>query len=201
MKTVGRFFNVIGPFLAAIPVTTQITGVSDHSAAADVRELVAEDPSRSYWICSNELGVDELLSIEDSRVYDSARGEEFTLEPGELGLGAGSFDELLPVEDIDDSMSSHFLALIGGDGPPAALESIRLNAAALAINAEVAGGLAGGAPAGRRRDGERRAGQADRAAAGPRQGICRARAQGLVPSASPASSPRGLPAVPGWRCS
>src|SRR6478672_3560465 len=31
MKTVGRFFNVIGPFLGAIPVTTQITGASDHS--------------------------------------------------------------------------------------------------------------------------------------------------------------------------
>jgi anthranilate phosphoribosyltransferase len=32
----------------------------------------------------------------------------------------------------------HFLELIGGEGPPAAIESIRLNAAALAINGEVA---------------------------------------------------------------
>jgi anthranilate phosphoribosyltransferase len=31
----------------------------------------------------------------------------------------------------------HFLRLISGDGPAAALESIRLNAAALAINGEV----------------------------------------------------------------
>ena len=37
-----------------------------------------------------------------------------------------------------DSIVDHFLALISGDGPPAALESIRLNAAAMAINAEVA---------------------------------------------------------------
>ena len=64
MKTVGRFFNVIGPFLAAIPVTTQITGVSDHSVLPTFRQLVAEDRSRRFWICSNELGVDELLSIE-----------------------------------------------------------------------------------------------------------------------------------------
>ena len=42
-----------------------------------------------------------------------------------------------PVENLDDSMS-HFMALIGGDGPPAAVESIRLNGAALALNAEVA---------------------------------------------------------------
>jgi anthranilate phosphoribosyltransferase len=74
----------------------------------------------------------------DSRVYDSARGEAFTLKPGEIGLGAGSFDDLLPVPDIDTT-ADHFLALISGDGPPAALESIRLNAAAMAINGEVAG--------------------------------------------------------------
>ena len=36
MKTVGRFFNLIGPFLAAVPVSPQITGVSDHSVLPDV---------------------------------------------------------------------------------------------------------------------------------------------------------------------
>jgi anthranilate phosphoribosyltransferase len=137
MKTVGRFFNVIGPFLAAIPVTTQITGVSDHSVLPTFRQLVAEDPSKRYWICSNELGVDELLSIVPSLVYDSGRDEEFTLDPRELGLGAGSFDDLLPVEDLDDTVR-HFLALLGGDGPAAAIESIKLNASALAINGGVA---------------------------------------------------------------
>jgi len=137
MKTVGRFFNVIGPFLAAIPITTQITGASDHSWLPMFRELVAEDSSRRYWICSNEIGVDELLSIEPSQVYDSEKDEEFTLDPKELGLGNGSFDEMKPVENLDDSMD-HFMALIGGDGPPAAVESIRLNGAALALNAEIA---------------------------------------------------------------
>ena len=38
----------------------------------------------------------------------------------------------------------HFLALIGGDGPPGAIESIKLNAAALAINCEVASDWAEG---------------------------------------------------------
>jgi anthranilate phosphoribosyltransferase len=137
MKTMGRFFNVIGPFLAAVPVTRQITGVSDHSMLPTFEKLAAEDPSKDFWLCSNELGADELLSIVPSRVHDSARGEEFTLEPGELGLGNGSFDDLLPVQDMD-SIVDHFLALISGDGPPAALESIRLNAAAMAINGEVA---------------------------------------------------------------
>ena len=143
MKTVGRFFNVIGPFLAAIPVTTQITGVSDHSVLPTFRQLVDEDRSKRFWICSNQLGVDELLSIEESLVYDSGSGEEFTLDPRELGLGTGSFDDLLPVEDLDDTIS-HFLALLGGDGPAAALESIRLNAAALAANGDVVEDLPAG---------------------------------------------------------
>jgi anthranilate phosphoribosyltransferase len=143
MKTVGRFFNVIGPFLAAIPVTTQITGASDHSVLPTFRQLVAEDKGKRYWIVSNELGVDELLSIVASTVYDSARDEEFTLDPREVGLGAGSFDDLLPVTDLDNTVS-HFLALIGGDGPPAALESIMLNAGALAVN----GGVVEDLPAG-----------------------------------------------------
>jgi anthranilate phosphoribosyltransferase len=137
MKTMGRFFNVIGPFLAAVPVTRQITGVSDHSMLPTFETLASEDPDKDFWLCSNELGADELLSIVESRVYDSARGEAFTLEPKEIGLGAGSFDDLLPVQDMD-AIVDHFLALISGDGPPAALESIRLNAAAMTINAEVA---------------------------------------------------------------
>jgi anthranilate phosphoribosyltransferase len=137
MKTVGRFFNVVGPFLAAIPVTTQITGVSDHSVLPTFRQLVSEDRSKRYWITSNKLGVDELLSIEESTVYDSERGEEFTLDPREYGLGAGSFDDLLPVDDLEQTVPN-FLALIGGDGPPGAIESIKLNASALAINGGVA---------------------------------------------------------------
>jgi len=137
MKTMGRFFNLVGPFLAAVPVTRQITGVSDHSILPTFQELANDDPTKDFWLCSNELGADELLSIVESNVYDSARREEFTLKPKELGLGAGSFDDLLPVSDIDGTVD-HFLALIGGDGPPAALDSIKLNAAAMAINAEVA---------------------------------------------------------------
>jgi len=75
-----------------------------------------------------------LLSIAPSDVYDSGDDKEFTLDPRELGLGAGSFDDLLPVADLDDTVGN-FLELIGGDGPAAAIESIRLNGAALAINA------------------------------------------------------------------
>jgi anthranilate phosphoribosyltransferase len=143
MKTVGRFFNLIGPFLAAVPVSLQITGVSDHSVLPTFRGLVSEDPTMHYWVCWNDLGADELMSVVDCHVYDSARDEEFILRPAELGLAERPFDDLLPVSDLEQTVE-HFLALIGGDGPPGAIDSIKLNAAALAINCGTAADWADG---------------------------------------------------------
>ena len=91
----------------------------------------------------NDVGVDELMSVVDCNVYDSARGEEYTLRPTELGLSDRQFEDLLPVADLDQTVD-HFLALLGGDGPTGAIESIKLNAAALAINCEVASDWAEG---------------------------------------------------------
>src|SRR5438270_6172932 len=56
MKTVGRFFNLVGPFLAAVPVAVQITGVSDHSVLSTFRGLTAADETRRYWLVWNDLG-------------------------------------------------------------------------------------------------------------------------------------------------
>jgi anthranilate phosphoribosyltransferase len=136
MKTVGRFFNLVGPFLAAVPVTTQITGVSDHSVLPIFRALAQDDPTRDYWLCWNDLGCDELLSVTDGHVFDSAVGAERVISPSELGLTDRPFEDLLPVAELDDTVP-HFLKLISGDGPTGAIESIRLNAAVLAINGGV----------------------------------------------------------------
>lgn len=136
MKTVGRFFNLVGPFLAAVPVTTQITGVSDHSVLPVFRALALQDPTRDYWLCWNDLGCDELLSITDGHVFDSAAGAERVIAPGELGLTDRPFEDLLPVAELDDTVP-HFLRLISGDGPTGAIESIRMNAAVLAMNGGV----------------------------------------------------------------
>ena len=136
MKTVGRFFNLVGPFLAAVPVTTQITGVSDHSVLPVFRALALQDPTRDYWLCWNDLGCDELLSITDGHVFDSAAGTERVIAPGKLGLTDRPFEDLLPVAELDDTVP-HFLRLISGDGPTGAIESIRMNAAVLAINGGV----------------------------------------------------------------
>jgi anthranilate phosphoribosyltransferase len=143
MKTVGRFFNLIGPFLAAVPVSLQITGVSDHSVLPTFRDLVSEDSSKAYWVVWNDVGVDELMSVVDCHVYDSIRGEEFVLRPAELGLSERPFEDLLPAPELDQTVD-HFLALLGGEGPTGAIESIKLNAAALALNCGVAADWAQG---------------------------------------------------------
>lgn len=137
MKTVGRFFNLVGPFLAAVPVSIQITGVSEHSVLPVFRALAKEDPTRDYWLCWNELGCDELVSVADGHVFDSATDEERVISPAELGLTEAPFDDLHAVAALDETVP-HFLRLISGDGPAGAIESIRLNAAVLAINGGVA---------------------------------------------------------------
>ncbi len=144
MKQMGRFFNLVGPFLGAVPVTKQITGTSDHSVVPMFKALADGDPTREYLITWNDMGVDELLSIVPSQVYDTERGEEYTLTPGESGLAEDRpFEELKPVDDIEQTVA-HFMALIGGVGPDAAIESIKLNAAMLAVNAGVAEDLKDG---------------------------------------------------------
>ena len=69
-------------------------------------------------------------------MFDSAAGTERVIAPGELGLTDRPFEDLLPVADLDDTVP-HFLKLISGEGPTGAIESIRLNAAVLAINGGV----------------------------------------------------------------
>src|SRR5438270_9712523 len=83
------------------------------------------------------------MSVVDWHVYDSTGGEEYVLRPAELGLSDRPFEDLLPVSDLEQTVD-HFLGLIGGDGPTGAIESIKLNASALAINCGVASDWAEG---------------------------------------------------------
>lgn len=137
MRVLGRFFNRIGPFLAAVPVSAQITGVSDPALLPLFRHLAAQDPRKRVWICSNEAGVDELISFEANVIYRGAGHADVLLTPGALGLGPGSLRDLSPAAE-DDSIVDHFMTLLAGDGPPAAIQSICLNAAALGMACGVA---------------------------------------------------------------
>ncbi len=129
LRTIGRFINSIGPFLAAVPVSAQLTGVSDRTHLAQLRGLAARRPDSRIWLCSNDLGADELLSFAANTVYDSATGTDFTVEPD----GPATGQELADLRPADDSVAENFLALLKGNAPRTAVNTVCLNAAALAL--------------------------------------------------------------------
>lgn len=136
MRVLGRFFNSMGPFLAAVPVSAQVTGVSDHTLLPVLWRLATRDYSKKIWLCTNSLGADELISITENVIYPNRGMDPIRLSPSALRLGAGTMTNLAPA--ADGALVDHFLALLSGDGPPAAVQTVCLNAAALAV----AGGVA-----------------------------------------------------------
>ncbi|MFJ2577299.1 hypothetical protein [Kitasatospora aureofaciens] len=127
-KQVGRFVNLLGPFLAAVPAQRRLVGVSDHELLAPFGELAIDRP---VWLVHNPLGIDELVSFTENTVRTG--GAELTIGPGALGLtGRGTLADLRPA-GADEDPAGHLLALLGGRGPEAAVESICLNAAAAAV--------------------------------------------------------------------
>jgi len=131
MKPFGRFLNALGPFLADLPVTAQVTGVSAAMPLPDLRELTRADTSgRRIWLTSNNAGADELLGFADNTV-DVNDGTRLTLRPGELIDADGGFDALRPV--APEQATGHFLAVLDGTAHPAATATVCLNAAALAL--------------------------------------------------------------------
>ncbi|MGW5879063.1 hypothetical protein ACWFMI_21200 [Nocardiopsis terrae] len=129
MRTVGRFLSRVGPLLAAVPTTAQVTGVSE-PALADLLFHTAQSSGRALWLCSNDLGVDELLSFRPNTVR-STRGDTYDLNGEDLGLAPGSLDDLRPV-DGPEAVARDFVRLLGGGRSRAATQTVCLNAAALA---------------------------------------------------------------------
>jgi len=136
LNVIGRALNWIGPFLSCVPVSAQLTGVSDRSLLPLFYHLTTLHPGRRYLLTRNDLGVDELVGLVENDIFDSSIPRHFRLKPADLGLGRGSLDDLVPPAG-ETALSRSFMRLLDGNGPDAALESIALNAAALAIAAGV----------------------------------------------------------------
>jgi anthranilate phosphoribosyltransferase len=132
----GGFFNRIGPFLAAVPATSQLTGVSDPGVLPLYEHLAANQLRRRLWLCFNGCGVDELVSFE-ANVIRRDDGTELRLDPSALGASPGSLADLEGTADAT-GVVRQLTALLGGEGPAAAIESICLNAACMAVLSGVA---------------------------------------------------------------
>jgi anthranilate phosphoribosyltransferase len=141
MRTLGRFVNTVGPFLAAMPVSAQLTGVSEHSHLPTLRHLAAQQAPKRIWLCTNDLGADELISVADNLVHDAGGNRQFPIRPATLRLGGGALSDLRAAAD-DSTTVEHFLGVLRGQGPPAAIATVCLNAAALAVVAGTTGSWA-----------------------------------------------------------
>ena len=131
IRTLGRFFNLVGPFLADVPAAAQMTGVADRDALPALRHLAGAS-KRRIWLVANERGADELLSIAPSTIHPNDGASTVRLDPAGLGLATGSLADLRPMTSGAERLA-HFEALLEGRGHPAALDTVCLNAAALAI--------------------------------------------------------------------
>jgi anthranilate phosphoribosyltransferase len=137
MRTIGRCFNAIGPLLARIPLTAQVTGVADATLLPALRRVAVSRAFTTIWLCHNQLGVDELISFAPNVVWRSDSESELQLLPSRLGLAAGDLGALRPAADPAGAVDQ-FTALLAGEGPPEARQTVCLNAAAIAISAGVA---------------------------------------------------------------
>ncbi|MCZ0206113.1 hypothetical protein OZK63_11900 [Streptomyces sp. UMAF16] len=130
MRVFGRFLNTVGPFLAAVPVAAQVTGVSATEPPPPLRTLVARPGSPVTWLTTNPAGVDELLSFTDNTIHLPG-GDTRTLRAGELVTAEGTLDDLAPVSR--EEVADHFRAVLTGRAGAPLRATLQLNAAALAV--------------------------------------------------------------------
>ncbi|MFD3544773.1 anthranilate phosphoribosyltransferase [Streptomyces sp. NPDC058655] len=133
LKPFGRFLNALGPFLADLPVTAQVTGVSATAPLDTLRELAATTTTRRIWLTSNESGADELLPFATNTIH-AGRGLTRIVRPGELTPADGSFADLRPAADPSGA-AAHFLSVLSGQAGRIATRTVCLGAAALIVAA------------------------------------------------------------------
>ncbi len=173
MKPFGRFLNALGPFLAELPVTAQVTGVSATAPLDTLRELARSTTSRRIWLTTNDTGADELLPFATNTIHGHDSLTRI-IRPGELTPGDGSFADLRPADPA--TAAPHFLSVLAGTAGRIATRTVCLGAAALVV--------AAGA---RRRDWPSAVAVAEEDASTP-----------APPTTSPAASPPPPAAAP-WR--
>lgn len=129
----GRLFNSLGPFVADVPVGSQLTGISSRlpfDCAAAWSDL---EESRALWICESQFGADELISFVVSRLR-APRSAPQVIEPGDVVPSGGSPDDLLPVAQPEASLH-HLHEVLTGQLNHTATHTVALNAGAALLAA------------------------------------------------------------------
>ena len=128
LRVIGRFVNSIGPFLAAMPVSAQLTGVSNPALLPSLRFLAGRHPERRVWLCHNDIGIDELVGFADN-VIETADGGIALAAGAQTGAG-GSLADLA---GTDGDPVEQFRDVLGGRANDVAVETVCLNATALSV--------------------------------------------------------------------
>ncbi|MFI2611175.1 hypothetical protein [Kitasatospora sp. NPDC018619] len=130
LKPFGAFLNTLGPLLATVPVTAQLTGVATPAALAALRPLAAQDRRRTVWLAHNTAGADELLPFADNTLHTP--DGDLHLPAGTVAPHHGTLADLAP---HPDDLTGHFLDALADRAGPTTTRTIALNAAALALAA------------------------------------------------------------------
>ncbi|MEV1045610.1 hypothetical protein [Streptomyces sp. NPDC049916] len=130
MRVFGRFLNTVGPFLAALPVAAQVTGVSGGELPPALRAVAARPGAPRTWLVTNPAGADELLSMCDNTVH-LPDGTTLTLRAGDLVPADGTLKDLAPV--AREEAADHFRGVLTGRTGGPLRATLQLNAAALAL--------------------------------------------------------------------
>ncbi|MEV7602991.1 hypothetical protein AB0O91_37055 [Kitasatospora sp. NPDC089797] len=128
LKPFGHFLNTLGPLLATVPVTAQLTGASHTAPLEALRHLAPTARGRTVWLAANTAGADELLPFADNTLH-TPQGT-IHLPAGAVAPDSGSLADLAP---RPERLTEHFLQALEGRAGPTATHTIALNAAALAL--------------------------------------------------------------------
>ncbi|MFE0642319.1 hypothetical protein ACFW2Y_12015 [Streptomyces sp. NPDC058877] len=137
MKPFGRFLNALGPFLADLPVSAQVTGVSTAAPLDTLRELAASTLGRRIWLVANDTGADELLpfatnTVHGHGVHGAGGAVVRSIRPGELVPGDGCLADLRPAGKAAEAVG-HFRSVLAGTAGEVATRTVCLGAAALVV--------------------------------------------------------------------
>ncbi|WP_227870457.1 hypothetical protein [Streptomyces otsuchiensis] len=133
MKLFGRFLNAVGPFLAELPVTAQLTGVSSAVPLEPLLGLAERAGTRSVWLNANAAGADELLPFTEN-ILHRAGGDATVLHAGRVADPAGTLADLAPPGEPGEAVD-RFREVLAGAAGPVVTETVALNAAAVAVAA------------------------------------------------------------------
>ncbi|WP_282794955.1 hypothetical protein [Streptomyces sp. CC224B] len=134
MRPYGRLLNTLGPFLPALPGTRQLTGLSSRRLLPLARRLAETVDDREVWLCTNDIGVDELISFANNAVHRGTGRPALHLGRRVLNTAAGTLADLERVPE-PTRVVDHFLDAVSGRLSEVATETVALNAAALTIAA------------------------------------------------------------------